>query len=107
MLKAVVLRNLCYCFLTRQTVVLNFTTPLSLTYISKMKKLDLCLIKTDLLEVYGFVCFSSSGPFLLLYVHLRMLIHGDIERNPEPLEILSSIHTKCKNLAHATENCSC
>ena len=96
MLKAVILINLCYYFLTRQTVVLNFPTPLSLTYNSKLKKLDLCLIKVDLLKVFGFVCFFSSGLFFLLYVHILMLIHGDVERNPGPLETLNSIHTKCK-----------
>ena len=77
-------------------MVLNFPTPVSLNYNSKLTKLDLCLIKSDLLKVFGFVCFSSSGLFFLLYVHLLMLIHWDIEKNPGPLETLSSIHTKCK-----------
>ena len=82
--------------MTRQTVVLNFPTPLSLTYNSKLKKFDFCLIKIDLLKIIGFVCFSSSGFFFLLNDHLLLLIHGDIERNPGLLETLNSIHTKCK-----------
>ena len=77
-------------------MVLNFPTPMNLTYHSKLKKLHLCLRKVDLMKVFGCVCFSSSGLFFLLYVHFLMFIHGEIKKNPGSLETLTSIHTKCR-----------
>ena len=72
MLKAVILINLCYYFSTGQTVVLNFTTPHSLTYNSKLKKIDNCLIKVDLLKVFDFVFFPIGAlfPFILSFTYV-------------------------------------